>query len=126
MLNAFCERIPNLYIVIDAMDECENLEQQKLALDIFNDLVRKCDSYSPGKLRVLLLSRDTNEIKSMLVSADIFTLTPEHSEKDIRRYCELRLRELHNFELNKDEDKAVVEMTCDRSDGKFLTKFIKL
>lgn len=126
MLNAFCERIPNLYIVIDAIDECENLEQQKLALDILNDLVRKCDSYSPGKLRVLLLSRDTNEIKSMLMSADIFMLTPEHSKKDIRKYCELRLRDLRKFELNKDQDKTLVEMTCDRSDGKFLTKFTKL
>jgi hypothetical protein len=122
ILNTFCERIPNLYIIIDAIDECESSEQRKFVLDIFKDLVKKSDGYSSGKLRVLFLSQSTPEIKDALPSADILTLTPEDNKKGIWKYCQLRIREMRKFKLNKDEIKAVVEMTCARADGKLIIK----
>jgi hypothetical protein len=120
ILSIFCERIPNLYIVIDSVDECENTEQRKFVLDTFKDLVKNCDGYSPGKLRVLFSSQPMPEIGNALPSADILTLAPEDNEKDIRKYCQLRTHELRRFELDKDQIKAVVEMTCIRADGKLI------
>lgn len=122
ILGVFCERIPQLYVIIDAVDECQSSEEAKNLLDTFKDLTKKCDNHSPGKLRVLFLSQPTSEIRNSLVSADTLTLTPELNVGDIRKYCQHRTRELEKFEFSSEDIKNVVEIICARADGK---KFIK-
>ena len=118
MLDVFCERIGHLYIVVDGLDECDNVENRKSIFDTFKDLVQKCDGYSRGKLRVLFLSRPMPEIDKTALSADVCKLGPEDNEKEIRHYCLQRAGELQKkFKLNQEEVIAVVEMTCQRADG---------
>ncbi|EED22939.1 zinc finger protein, putative [Talaromyces stipitatus ATCC 10500] len=124
ILGVFCERSPKLYIIIDAVDECESGEQAKNLLNIFKDLTQKCDNHSPGKLRVLFFSQPTSEIRNALSSADTLTLTPELTVNDIRKYCQHRTRELEKFEFGNEDIKNVVEIICTRADGMFL--FAKL
>uniref|UniRef100_A0A093VFA9 Vegetative incompatibility protein HET-E-1 n=1 Tax=Talaromyces marneffei PM1 TaxID=1077442 RepID=A0A093VFA9_TALMA len=124
ILGVFCERIPQLYVIIDAVDECQSSEEAKNLLDTFKDLTKKCDNHSPGKLRVLFLSQPTSEIRNSLVSADTLTLTPELNVGDIRKYCQHRTRELEKFEFSSEDIKNVVEIICARADGMFL--FAKL
>lgn len=128
ILKVFFERIPHLYVIIDAVDECETADQRKLLIGTFEDLVRKCDSYSPGKLRVLIFSQPMFEIKKSLPSADTLTLAPEHNVDDIRKYCQRRTRELEKFEFNGQCLQDVVEIICTRADGKdhLISKFVRL
>lgn len=122
ILGVFCERIPQLYVIIDAIDECESSEEGKNLLDTFKNLTQKCDNHSPGKLRVLFFSQPTSEIWNVLASADSLALTPELSVNDIRKYCQHRTRELEKFEFNNDDIKNVVDIICARADGEDATK----
>jgi hypothetical protein len=118
ILGVFCERIPQLYAIIDAVDECKSNEEVKNLLDTFKDLTQKCDNHSPGKLRVLFFSQPTSEIRNALASADTLALTPELSVNDIRKYCQHRTRELEKFDFSNEDIKNVVEIICARADGK--------
>lgn len=118
ILGVFCERIPQLYVIIDAVDECESAEEGRFLLETFENLTQKCDNHSPGKLRVLFFSQPTPGIGNALASADSLTLTPELSVNDIRKYCQHRTRELEKFEFSNEDIKNVVDLICARADGK--------
>jgi hypothetical protein len=115
LLETFCERIPRLYMVIDGLDECEN--GRKDLLETFKNLINKSDKHSPGKLRVLFLSRPMPEIKNAVPEAAILPLGPEHNRADIKQYCQRRSRELQKFEFNDDALNEVLERICIQADG---------
>ncbi|KAL2849960.1 hypothetical protein BJX68DRAFT_275805 [Aspergillus pseudodeflectus] len=118
LLETFCERIPRLYMVVDGLDECEN--GRKDLLESFKNLINKSDRLSPGKLRVLFLSRPMPEIKNAVPEAAILPLGPEHNRADIKQYCRRRSRELQKFEFNDDALNEVLERICIQADGMFL------
>ncbi|KAJ5195940.1 zinc finger protein [Penicillium cf. viridicatum] len=122
LLETLCERISRLYIVIDGLDECG--EGKKDVLETFKNLVKKAEVMSPGKLRVVFLSRPAPEIKSSLPEAQIFALEPENTKIDIHKYCQYRTRELAKFDFGDNILNDVIERICIRADGIFL--FAKL
>ncbi|KAF7136711.1 hypothetical protein CNMCM5793_006029 [Aspergillus hiratsukae] len=122
LIETFCERIPHLYMIIDGLDECE--EGLKDLLETFKNLIKRSERYSPGKLRVLLLSRPLPEIKNALPEAAILALQPEHNKADIQKYCQRRTCELLKFEFSNVVLNDTVQRICTRADGIFL--FAKL
>ncbi|KAL4786749.1 hypothetical protein BJX76DRAFT_354925 [Aspergillus varians] len=122
LIEIFCERISRLYMIIDGLDECE--EGRKDLLDTFKSLLKKTEGHSPGRLRLLFLSRPLNEIKTAVPSAAILALGPEHNKEDIQRYCRRRTCELEKFEFGDVILNKVVEKICIKADGMFL--FVKL
>jgi hypothetical protein len=102
-------------MVVDGLDECEN--GRKDLLETFKNLINKSDRLSPGKLRVLFLSRPMPEIKSAVPEAAILPLGPEHNRADIKQYCRRRSRELQKFEFNDDALNEVLERICIQADG---------
>ncbi|KAE8378508.1 hypothetical protein BDV26DRAFT_281035 [Aspergillus bertholletiae] len=122
ILEVYCERIAQLNVIIDGVDECE--EQRKDLIDIFRSLARKGGIYSKGRLRVLFLSRPMNEIKNAIPEAEIIALEPGHNRQDILKYCERRKREFQKFGFDNEYLKNVVQIICARADGMFL--FAKL
>ncbi|RLM00334.1 hypothetical protein CFD26_108105 [Aspergillus turcosus] len=122
LIETFCERIPRLYMIIDGLDECQ--EGLKDLLETFRNLIKRSERYSPGKLRVLLLSRPLPEIKNALPEAAIIALQPEHNKADIQKYCQRRTCELLKFDFSNDDLNDTVQRICTRADGIFL--FAKL
>lgn len=92
LLETLCERISRLYVVIDGLDECG--DRKKDVLETFKNLVKKAEVISPGKLRVVFLSRPAPEIKNSLPAAQVFALEPENTKINIQKYCQYRMREL--------------------------------
>ncbi|KAL3466522.1 hypothetical protein BJX64DRAFT_284458 [Aspergillus heterothallicus] len=118
LIETFCERIPRMYMIIDGLDECDN--GRKDLLETIKNLINKSDRYSPGKLRVLLLSRWMPEIKNAVPEAAILPLGPKENKADIEQYCKLKSREFQKFEFPEEELNEVLEKICIRADGMFL------
>jgi len=81
-----------MFIIIDGVDECEKNEQKQL-LEFLVDIVSQCDVTEAGKLRVMIVSQDTPEIRKALHSSStgkvvptIVSLSPEDNEDDIKTY----------------------------------------
>ncbi|OQD65820.1 hypothetical protein PENPOL_c005G06642 [Penicillium polonicum] len=110
------------YFYCNGLDECG--EGKKDVLETFKNLVKKAEAISPGKLRVVFLSRPAPEIKNSLPEAQVFTLEPENTKIDIQKYCQYRTRELAKFDFGDNILNDVIERICIRADGIFL--FAKL
>lgn len=116
LLETFCERISRLYVVIDGLDECG--DGKKDLLETFKSLVEKAEVLSPGKIRVVFLSRPVPEIKNSLPNSQVLVLETENTKDDIQKYCQHRTRELVKFDLGDSILNDVVDRICFRADGK--------
>lgn len=116
LVETFCERVPRLNVVIDGLDECE--EARKDLLEVFKYLMKKAEDSSPGKLRILLLSRPLPEIRSAIPNASVIALEPENTMEDIRNYCQQRrARELEKFRSEEWLVNKAVDTICIKSNG---------
>ncbi|KAI9376649.1 hypothetical protein BJX61DRAFT_530663 [Aspergillus egyptiacus] len=123
LIETFCERIPHLNIIIDGLDECG--EGRKDLLEILKNLIhKKSGVQSPGKIRILLLSRPMPEIKNAIPEASVLSLGPEHNKADIQAYCRRRSREFEKFQAPREIITDALDRICIRADGMFL--FAKL
>jgi hypothetical protein len=121
LLELFCQRIQKQYIIIDGLDECDPTEW-KLVLSFLNVMVDRCDMYQPGKLRVLFVSQDYNDIRKALPTAAIISLGPTDNENDIKAYVkEWAMNIQQKFGLEKDQVDLIITLTCARARGN--TKF---
>lgn len=92
LLEEFCTSIPKVFIIVDGLDECEQIER-KQALDILMEITSRCDASEPGKLRILFVSQEYADIRRALHSAAVSRMTPKtinisdaDNEADIRTY----------------------------------------
>ena len=117
LLEVFCQKIPKQYIIIDGLDECD-LAERKLVLSFFNTMVDRCDAQQPGKLRVLFVSQDYNDIRKALPTAAIISLGPMDNENDIKLYVEIwAVKIQQKFGLRNDQIDWVKTSTCTRAKG---------
>ncbi|KAK0747368.1 hypothetical protein B0T21DRAFT_406003 [Apiosordaria backusii] len=91
---------PKVYLVIDGLDECPRKEREKL-MQFLIDTVNQCDSKSPGKARLLILSCEDTDIKRRLSMAMTTKLDARHLKVDIERYVEY-----HSFRVYDKFSKA--------------------
>lgn len=119
LLKQLCEQIPKLFIIIDGLDECES-QERKLILSFYTDMVGHCDSSQPGKLRLLFVSQDYNDIKKALSVGEVLSLRPSDNKFDIRIYVDhwaAKIRQKH--ELDGQQIENIKESTCARAQGNF-------
>lgn len=116
LIETFCERLPRLNMVIDGLDECEYARKE--LLETFKNLIKKAEDSSPGKLRVLFLSRPLPEIRSAIPNASVIALEPANTMGDIRSYCQQRrTRELEKFQSEERLINDAVDTICIKSHG---------
>jgi hypothetical protein len=117
LLDVFCQKIPKQYIIIDGLDECDPAER-KLVLSFFTAMVDRCDAQQPGKLRVLFVSQDFNDIRKALPTAATISLGPTDNEGDIKAYVEIWAAKIQRkFELDSDQVDWIEASTCARAQG---------
>lgn len=83
MLELFFESSPKQYIIIDGLDECSPVER-KLVVSFFSSILHKFDSKEPGKLRLLFVSQNEDDIKKALSTAALVSLGPDDIENDLQ------------------------------------------
>ena len=91
----FCSIPDKIFIVIDGLDECEQIERKQL-LEFLIEIVTQCDTSEPGKLRVMIVSQDYMDIRKALHSSsigkivpNIVTISSTDNEKDIGTYVRI-------------------------------------
>ena len=111
------QNIPKCFLIIDGVDECA-VEERRPLLEFLNEIVNICDSTDPGKVRILILSREEPDIKNMLVVGRVLRLTPKDTLRDVEHFVHHKaIRVQENFKLN-DEDRAYIEQNVlDRTEG---------
>ena len=95
LLEDFCDTVPELFVIIDGLDECEGAERKQF-LEIITEIVGRRDAADPGKLRLLVVSQDYADIRKGLHSAGVARMAPtilkitgaDH-EKNIQAYVKL-------------------------------------
>jgi NACHT domain len=117
LLTYFCNTFPSLFFIIDGLDECEQ-EKRKQILGHLNKIVTMCDKQSPGKVRVLFVSRDLPDIKAALPTSTCFDLQNKDTVDDIKNYVKFRAEIVRKqFHLTLDQESEMVENVVTKSEG---------
>jgi hypothetical protein len=121
LLDLFFDVIPNQYIIIDGLDECEKPEIRQ-CLSLLTTVVSRQDNIDPGRLRLLVVSRDIPEIKKHLTAdgatANIVKIQPQDNEDAIAKYVRQCIDLFPSaLKLNKDERERIKELTCSKAKG---------
>lgn len=121
LLRTFFEIIPDQYIIIDGLDECEKPVIRD-TLRILSSVVTQQDAIDPGRLRLLIVSRDLIEIRKSLsmeqANPDIFKIEADHNAEAIELYVNLRMDMFDpNFELSEEKRQEIIEKTLDAAKG---------
>jgi len=99
--------------------------ERKLVLSVFNTLVHKYDMKEPGKVRVLFVSQNEEDIKNALNAAASISLGAEDIENDLQIFTRKCSDDIgRKFGLDRQEIDWIAGSTCDRAEGMFL--FAKL
>lgn len=124
LLKTFFDIIPCQYIIVDGLDECDK-PVIKDTIRVLGSIVSQQDNIDPGKLRLLIVSRDMIEIRRPLstenITANIFTIEAEDNDEAIKMYVNQRLVRLPpELKLNGNEVERIYKMTCDRAQGELV------
>ncbi|KAH7381988.1 hypothetical protein BKA64DRAFT_584001 [Cadophora sp. MPI-SDFR-AT-0126] len=124
LLKTILEKAESSRIIVDGLDEC-NADQRKLLLAFFTNIVGIRDEKEPGKLRVVFMSQDYNDIQKALQAATNFQLSEEENKADIETYVHEQTSMIQQkFDLETATARDIEETTCGRARGMFL--FAKL
>jgi len=117
LLDLFCQRMPRQYIIIDGLDECD-IQERKLVISFFNSLVDRFEKQNPGKLRVLFVSQDENDIRTALATASWLPIGPMDNAEDIKTFVHKSMVPIREkFKLDEGSINYIEELTCFRAKG---------
>ena len=107
-----------VYIVVDGIDECD-VPERKSIISFFTSLIENVERYAtPGNIRALFVSQYENDIRKLLRSASVLSLTDSHNKSDIESYATQWSSRIQNkFKVNDDTKKYIMSTVSDGSDG---------
>jgi hypothetical protein len=73
LLIYFCNTFSSLFLIVDGLDECDQ-DKRKQIITALVKVVTMCDKQTPGKVRVLLVSRYLQDIRTGLETATCLDL----------------------------------------------------
>lgn len=106
------------FLILDGLDECEPKTRRAL-LNFLDRAIAACESHDPGKLRVMIASRDEDDVRKSLTAAAQISISSSLNEGDLRKYIAKRCCQLHERfeELDQDDIDDIVRSTLHRADG---------
>jgi hypothetical protein len=108
LFTCFCNTFPKLYLIIDGLDECQP-DKRKQILTLVSKIMTICDNKEPGKVRILILSRDLLDIKTALGISTNLDLQRKDTVTDITNYVRYRQEMLHQkFDYLTVEDSTYI------------------
>ncbi|KAI9726230.1 MAG: hypothetical protein M1834_009085 [Cirrosporium novae-zelandiae] len=128
VLNEFATltSLDDIYIVVDALDECPKGESREELLELIEDL----NAWSPSKIHLLVTSRPELDIKSKLISLSrckIISIQGSQTVSDIKLYIDNRLAHEQKLKrLPNDIKVEVKEVLTAGANGMFRWVFCQL
>lgn len=109
--------IEHTFLVVDGLDECEPLHQNQL----LSELMQMSEPADPLKLKVLVCSRESKEIKRKLGNKPVLSLREEkeYISKDIALFTKKHLQDL-KYRFQEDVIDSIATEIVSRADGMFL------
>ncbi|KAJ5155849.1 hypothetical protein N7492_008652 [Penicillium capsulatum] len=131
LFQEICRAIPHLTFVIDGYDECTSQAEQEKFNDLpdtrsqfLSDLI---DRLNGTKAHVLLMSRDTAEIRAVVLESPIspgvavteYGIQPADTTPDVQSFSRYQIES--NFKTKKSTDfDGIATMATEKADGMFL------
>ncbi|KAF2181728.1 hypothetical protein K469DRAFT_691815 [Zopfia rhizophila CBS 207.26] len=124
LLEVFCAKYPEQYIIIDGLDECDRPERKEI-LRCFIGLVASCELEHPGKLRVLFVSQEYPDVRKILMESKIrpkiIPLSVMDNGNDIDIYCNHWMGKIQRKnELTQVQREYIHCLTVGKARGMFL------
>ncbi|KAH7032709.1 uncharacterized protein B0I36DRAFT_99861 [Microdochium trichocladiopsis] len=122
LLELFADADMNQFIIIDGIDSC-NSETRRVVVNFLAKLAERCEEFRPGKLRVLLVSRDLPDIRKLKVvegATTIIEMTTRHVQDDIGLYIDGKKAKMKDRGLDENDIQRIRRQILRRSDGMFL------
>ena len=124
MLQEFCLTLQKVFIVVDGLDECSQVER-KQTLDVLMNIVSQCDVAEAGKLRLLVVSQDYVDIRRAFFGTGNTKLVPKviqissaDNEDDICIYVRSWVAKIESkYELDKDITEYLINLTVANAKG---------
>ncbi|XDG08565.1 hypothetical protein ABKA04_008180 [Annulohypoxylon sp. FPYF3050] len=108
------------FLIVDGIDECD-LNERKLALDYFRDILNLCDSSKPGKVRLFISGRDESDIRRALSMGTRIRVDQRDTLQDLEVYIAHGAGMVQKkFDLSTEARQYVQQNVLDRADGMFL------
>jgi hypothetical protein len=119
LLTCFCNTFPKLYLIIDGLDECHQ-DKRKQILTLVTKIITICDNKEPGKLRILILSRDLPDIRTALGISTNLDLQRKDTVTDITNYVKYRQELLQRKfkHLTVEESTYIAKAVINNSESK--------
>jgi hypothetical protein len=122
ILEVFCDEIQKQFIIIDGLDECD-AKERTLLLSYLTEIANNCDAQDPGKLRLLIVSQDFNDIKDALTPSEsgvmTLRLTEEDNKHEIESFVTSQIAQMPpKFGLTEAERKYIWDLVCVRANGR--------
>lgn len=121
LLDLLCGTPSRQFIIIDGLDEIQKTDR-KAVINCLSSIVQKSDGYNPGRIRVLLVSTDLDDMRTLAKSVDyldVYDIHPMDSQKDIDLYLKRRAVALKTkFYLMEHDLNRITSLISARSNGK--------
>lgn len=123
----FCSIPEKIFIIIDGLDECEQVERKQL-LEFLIEIVTQCDTVEPGKLRIMIVSQDYVDIRRALKSSSVTKIVPKivsmsasDNENDIHSYVRIWVDRIatNNEPFDNEAKEYLRNLTVARAKGKY-------
>jgi hypothetical protein len=95
LLELFFESNTRNYVIVDGLDSCGKSEMKQVC-QFLGGIVDRCDSYDPGRLRLLITSQYTPELQKPLGSAETIAIGANDNTRDIECYLSNRVESVAN------------------------------
>ncbi|KFA81095.1 hypothetical protein S40288_00970 [Stachybotrys chartarum IBT 40288] len=124
LLELQCDVPAKHFIVIDGVDEIKETERKSLVATLCS-IVNRSDDYTPGRIRVLLVSNDSHDLNKTVQNAGdrigTYELNRGKLQKDIELYVKKQVEVLQSkFDLNESDAQCAWHLVCIHSQGMFL------
>ena len=115
MLEKIAVHHDSLFIGVDGLDECPEIERQKI-LSMIHNLLEA--SKITRSIHVFLTSREEKDIAVSLRSASRLKIRPYHLENDIKNYVQVRVQHLgKKFSIGLARQNTIMTDITRRSQG---------
>lgn len=119
LIDSAVQNLSKGFIVIDGIDECAPGERKAL-LEHLIQLIDRCDATFPGKVRLMILSREEPDIKKFLAGSETLRITSRDTLEDINTYIKYQASRLKSRfgDLETEDLDYIKKCVLDRTDGK--------
>ncbi|KAF2997000.1 hypothetical protein E8E14_002795 [Neopestalotiopsis sp. 37M] len=120
LLETGIKNCPNVYIILDGIDECEKKERTRIT-EFFRGLVEGCIDSQSDRVRCLFISQHDGQAKKEFSGVTCLKIASKYNSADIEIYCKsCALNIQKQFDLDDNERDEIATKVLHRANGMFL------